>query len=210
MHFLFPIFFRNIIFKIFFFSGMSLDICPRGPSCCTKIMEDKLGSWSTKQYTDAVYKKTDEATQPLQAKATKIDGKNLTSKKKHFKIAIRRVKLSESPFWEAHQQLQYIQWIFGAILNTVFVRNFFCMEVWRARHSHHKIQIFIALFFLFWHVPPLPSCTSKKNLYFLSVSDNFDLIFILRAGKKVKFPLVKINYCLCQSKRQSLTLNYSL
>jgi len=54
-------------------SGSTLQLCPSGPSCCTKSVEEKLGSWSERQYRDALFNKTTEMAQDLDQKATQVD-----------------------------------------------------------------------------------------------------------------------------------------
>jgi len=54
-------------------SGSMLQICPSGPSCCTKSVEEKLGAWSEKQYRDALFNKTTSMAAELDQKATQVD-----------------------------------------------------------------------------------------------------------------------------------------
>ena len=56
-----------------------LQICPSGPSCCTKSVEEKLGAWSEKQYRDALFNKTTSMAAELDQKATQVDGKSITA-----------------------------------------------------------------------------------------------------------------------------------
>ena len=60
-------------------SGVSLQICPTGPTCCTPDMEERLNDWSAAQYKEALARKTDEMAMPFRSKATKLDGKKLIS-----------------------------------------------------------------------------------------------------------------------------------
>ena len=57
------------------FSDAGLEICPRGPTCCTRDMEVKLGHWSSRQYKEAVTNKTNQIANPFNSKANKIQGK---------------------------------------------------------------------------------------------------------------------------------------
>merc|ERR1711884_414804 len=49
-----------------------LEICPRGPTCCTRDMEVKLGHWSSRQYKEAVTNKTNQMANPFNSKANKV------------------------------------------------------------------------------------------------------------------------------------------
>ena len=61
--------------ELFLFIGVSLQICPTGPTCCTPDMEERLNNWSAEQYREALSRKTDEIATPFKSKATKLDGK---------------------------------------------------------------------------------------------------------------------------------------
>jgi glypican 6 len=54
-------------------SGVSLRICPTGPTCCTPDMEERLNDWSAAQYREALSRKTDEMATPFRNKASKLD-----------------------------------------------------------------------------------------------------------------------------------------
>ena len=60
------------------FLGSTLQLCPSGPSCYKKSVEEKLGSWSERQYRDALFNKTTEMAQDLDQKATQVDGESIT------------------------------------------------------------------------------------------------------------------------------------
>ena len=55
-------------------TGVSLQICPTGPTCCTPDMEERLNDWSAAQYREALSRKTDEMATPFRNKASKLDG----------------------------------------------------------------------------------------------------------------------------------------
>ena len=78
-----------------------LQICPSGPSCCTKSVEEKLGAWSEKQYRDALFNKTTSMAGELDQKATQVDGKSITPtavrrepKMDHCRLHLRSSKQS--------------------------------------------------------------------------------------------------------------------
>ena len=58
-------------------SGVELQICPQGPTCCTRAMETRLGEWSSAQYKKALQRRTDQMAAPFKAKATQVDGELL-------------------------------------------------------------------------------------------------------------------------------------
>ena len=80
------------------FLGSTLQLCPSGPSCCTKSVEEKLGSWSERQYRDALFNKTTEMAQDLDQKATQVDGKSITQSRviEEYKIDYFRLHLCSS------------------------------------------------------------------------------------------------------------------
>ena len=57
--------------------GVELQICPQGPTCCTRAMETRLGEWSSQQYRKALQRRTDQMAAPFKAKATQLDGKKI-------------------------------------------------------------------------------------------------------------------------------------
>ena len=74
---------RNWI-SLLIFLGVELQICPQGPTCCTRAMETRLGEWSSQQYRKALKRRTDQMAAPFKAKATQLDGKK-SSSILHFK-----------------------------------------------------------------------------------------------------------------------------
>ena len=58
--------------------GSNIQLCPSGPSFCTKSVEEKLRSWSERQFRDALFNKTTEMAQDLDEKATQVDGESIT------------------------------------------------------------------------------------------------------------------------------------
>lgn len=59
----------------YLFLGDALQICPQGPSCCTKDLEQKLGDWSVAQYRQALDERSSEIARPLRQKALELGGK---------------------------------------------------------------------------------------------------------------------------------------
>ena len=57
------------------FSDPGLKICPSGPSCCSRHVESRLGTWSVKHFQDGLFNKTTQMAAELDAKATQVDGK---------------------------------------------------------------------------------------------------------------------------------------
>ena len=51
-----------------------MQICPSGPTCCTRTVEERLGAWSEKQYRDAVFNKTVAMAASMDGRATQVDG----------------------------------------------------------------------------------------------------------------------------------------
>lgn len=54
-------------------AGSLLQICPTNSSCCTANIESRLGSWSEKQYRDALHNKTASMAAEMDTRATQVD-----------------------------------------------------------------------------------------------------------------------------------------
>ena len=51
-----------------------LELCPRGPSCCTAATEARLADWSEEQFRQQLANRTAALATELQHKATQVDG----------------------------------------------------------------------------------------------------------------------------------------
>ena len=58
-----------------FFSESAVQICPKGPSCCTPDMELRMRHQSSLEYREAVNNKTTVMANPFHTKASKLHGK---------------------------------------------------------------------------------------------------------------------------------------
>ena len=54
-------------------SEPGLELCPAGPSCCSRTAETKLGDWSLQQFREDLATKTDQMAGELEQRAQQID-----------------------------------------------------------------------------------------------------------------------------------------
>lgn len=139
------LFLINLQLVLNLISGVNLQTCPRGPSCCTEDMERKLKMVSKDQYMKAIKMAGSNLSKMFNSKAKKFDGK-----RNSFLVEIQNKKLCYE--FSSIVQLSYLLGPFRrSIFHILFASKNFMGQKWIGEKSatSHSFLVVVWLNFYF-------------------------------------------------------------